>query len=371
MGMSDGQVSIGERRGVRAVRRAFASLFNVREGRAGYEAIRRRFVNDSRLNGTHLCILIIAMLIASVGLNTDSTECIVGAMLICPLMGSVLAISYSVATADRHLFRDALLGLAIQIAICLATSTIYFLVSPLSIETNELLANSSPTVWDVLVALAGGFAGGLGNSRKQEPATLIAGVAVATALMPPLCASGCGIAMQDLSMFGGAFYEFALNVVFISFAAYLVLLALHVPLHRDVDSDGVVTAAEEVEMEQLSRRMRVRLTIATIVFAIPCLFLTANVVNQAVTSGDGVVFETAHQYDADITSQELSAVCPEIVEYRVGGEYVCDSSSGTSDQEIVATVTTSEALSDEEKSRVEALIRVHIPSLGSVRFETE
>jgi len=112
MDMGGGQagakrVESGKRSGMGAVRRAFKSLFNVREGRASYETIRKRFVNGSRLDGMHLCILIIAMLIASIGLNTDSTECIVGAMLICPLMGSVLAISYSVATVDRHLMRDA------------------------------------------------------------------------------------------------------------------------------------------------------------------------------------------------------------------------------------------------------------------------
>lgn len=98
------------------LRRHLASLFNVREGRASFEEIRRRFVNGSRLDGPHLCILIVAMLIASIGLNTNSTEAIVGAMLICPLMGSVLAISYSVATLDRHTLGDALLGLAIQVA---------------------------------------------------------------------------------------------------------------------------------------------------------------------------------------------------------------------------------------------------------------
>lgn len=193
-------------REVNPLARALSSVFNLRAGRASYQDIRRRFVNGSKLNGTHLCILIVAMLIASIGLNTDSTECIVGAMLICPLMGSVLAISYSVATADVRLLRDALVGLLIQVCICLATSTLYFVLSPLSGVTNELLANSNPTVWDILVALAGGFAGGLGNSRRQEPSTLIAGVAVATALMPPLCAAGYGIAVRDPARFASAFY---------------------------------------------------------------------------------------------------------------------------------------------------------------------
>ncbi len=116
--------------GANPLARALSSVFNLRAGRASYQDIRRRFVNGSKLNGTHLCILIVAMLIASIGLNTDSTECIVGAMLICPLMGSVLAISYSVATADVRLLRDAIVGLLVQVCICLATSTLYFVLSP-------------------------------------------------------------------------------------------------------------------------------------------------------------------------------------------------------------------------------------------------
>jgi len=376
MDMGGGQagakrVESGKRSGMGAVRRAFKSLFNVREGRASYETIRKRFVNGSRLDGMHLCILIIAMLIASIGLNTDSTECIVGAMLICPLMGSVLAISYSVATVDRHLMRDALLGLAIQVAICLTTSTLYFLISPLSTETNELLANSSPTIWNVLVALAGGFAGGLGNSRKQEPATIIAGVAVATALMPPLCASGYGIATRDLSRFLSALYEFALNVVFISFAAHLVLLALRVPLHRDINDDGVVTAEEEVEARRLSRRMRLRLLLATILFAVPCVFVSANVVSQAMSENGGSIFATVDQYEAGLTTKELAVICPGLEEYRVGNVYVCDAGTGEMVQRVVATVKTADGLSSMEKSQVEALIRVHVADLDSVSFVTE
>ena len=163
--------------------------FNIREGRAPYHVIRKRFVNGARLTGSHLCILIIAMLIASIGLDIDSDIAIVGAMLICPLMGSVLAMAYGIATLDREITVEAVAGLALQMVFCLVTSTLYFKLSPLGTTTAAIIDNSTPTVWDLTVALAGGFAGGLGNSRDQEPATLIAGVAVATALMPPLCAA--------------------------------------------------------------------------------------------------------------------------------------------------------------------------------------
>ena len=207
--------------------------------------IRKRFVNGARLNGTHLCILVIAMVIACVGLDTDSDIAIVGAMLICPIMGSVLAIAYGMATVDRALIRDAVGGLALQMAFCLVTSTLYFHFSPVADMTQALTDNSNPTAWDLLLALVGGFAGGLGNSRDQEPATLISGVAVATSLMPPLCAAGFGLATVDGGLFLSALYEFGINVVFIALSAQVVLLLLRVPLKRDLNDDGVITAAEK------------------------------------------------------------------------------------------------------------------------------
>lgn len=354
--------------GANPLARALSSVFNLRAGRASYQDIRRRFVNGSKLNGTHLCILIVAMLIASIGLNTDSTECIVGAMLICPLMGSVLAISYSVATADVRLLRDAIVGLLVQVCICLATSTLYFVLSPLSGVTNELLANSNPTVWDILVALAGGFAGGLGNSRRQEPSTLIAGVAVATALMPPLCAAGYGIAARDPARFASAFYEFALNVVFIALAAEIVLLILRAPLHREVGPDGVVALEEEVAEERLSRRMKRFILVATIVFMIPCVLATADMVRQAAGSGAAGA-QSADEYQVDLTTRELSAVCPSLVEYRVGTEYVAEAGHATATRRVVATVRTSAPLDATQRSRLRALIRVHVKNLDGVTFE--
>ena len=216
------------------ITRFLKHAFNIREGRAPYHVIRKRFVNGARLTGSHLCILIIAMLIASIGLDIDSDIAIVGAMLICPLMGSVLAMAYGIATLDREITVEAVASLALQMAFCLVTSTLYFKLSPLGTTTAAIVDNSTPTVWDLTVALAGGFAGGLGNSRDQEPATLIAGVAVATALMPPLCAAGYGIAIASGSLFLSALYEFGINVVFIALAAEAVLRLLRVPLKRDL-----------------------------------------------------------------------------------------------------------------------------------------
>lgn len=344
-------------------------LANVRDGRASHQTIRRRILAGARIDGTHLCILIVAMLIASVGLNVDSTEAVVGAMLICPLMGSVMALAYAIATADLRLLREVLIGLVVQVAICLVTSTLYFVVSPISSETSELLTNSSPTVWDVLIALAGGFAGGIGISRNQEPATLLSGVAVATALMPPLCAAGYGVAQSDLAYFAGAFYEFSLNVVFIAFAAEFVLVLLRTPLKRDVDVDGVVTVQEDEEALERSRRLRRRLLVGTLVFAIPCTVMTARLVQDTMAKNDGETFTIQDSYDARTTTQELEAVCPGFVSYRVGALDSYDSGAGSLSRKVVARVVTSAPLDDTRKAEIEALLRVHVKDLDEVSFE--
>lgn len=354
----------------RKTRRFLARSLNIREGRAPYHVIRRRFISGARLNGTHLCILVIAMFIACVGLDTDSDIAIVGAMLICPLMGSVLAMAYGIATLDRRVTEQAVAGLALQTAFCLATSTLYFRLSPIASTTAAIVDNSTPTVWDLAVALAGGFAGGLGNSRDQEPATLISGVAVATALMPPLCAAGYGIATASLSLFLSALYEFGINVVFIALAAEGVLLALRVPLKRDLNDDGIVTDEESRLADELSRKVRRRVIAGTIVFAIPCVLLTAGSIGSA---SDGV----QDGYGVTQTTRELAAVLPGFEDYSVGSEVSASSGDGATGvaagsvtRETVARVTTTDELDESEKETARRLIRLNVPGLTRVEFET-
>lgn len=351
-------------------RRTIRSFFNLRDGRASFSTIHKRIVDGARINGIHLCILIVAMLIASIGLNVNSTEAIVGAMLICPLMGSVLAIAYSIATADAHFLKDSLLGLLMQIAICLATSTLYFLISPLSNETSELLTNSSPTIWDVLIALAGGFAGGIGNSRKEEPSTLIAGVAVATALMPPLCASGYGIAMRNLGTFLNAFYEFLLNVVFIALSAEVVFMLLRVPLHVTDAAGDQLSDQQRLALQLHAQKVRRRLVVGTLIFLIPCGLTTAEVVAQTMSQNGGAVFDQEDQYATKLTTQELEAICPEVTDYRIGEQDSYDAKQDSLDTQVVAHVTTSQDLTQSQRRQVEDLIRVHVPQLDFVHFET-
>lgn len=346
--------------------RFLKQAFNIREGRAPYHVIRKRFVNGARLTGSHLCILIIAMLIASVGLDIDSDIAIVGAMLICPLMGSVLAMAYGIATLDREITLEAVAGLALQMVFCLVTSTLYFKLSPLGTTTAAIIDNSTPTVWDLAVALAGGFAGGLGNSRDQEPATLIAGVAVATALMPPLCAAGYGIAIASGSLFLSALYEFGINVVFIALAAEAVLLLLRVPLKRDLNGDGIVTAEENAEVDELSRKVRRRIIVGTVIFAIPCIVMTAGSIGSAQAGvQDG--------YGVTETTRELAAVLQGFKDYTVAVETSATEGDeeGIVEREVVAHVTTSEALGARDRHVARKLIDLNVPELDRVEFDVK
>ena len=330
--------------------------FNIREGRAPYHVIRKRFVNGARLTGSHLCILIIAMLIASIGLDIDSDIAIVGAMLICPLMGSVLAMAYGIATLDREIIVEAVASLALQMAFCLVTSTLYFKLSPLGTTTAAIIDNSTPTVWDLTVALAGGFAGGLGNSRDQEPA----------ALMPPLCAAGYGIAIASGSLFLSALYEFGINVVFIALAAEAVLLLLRVPLKRDLNGDGIVTAEEDAEVGELSRKVRRRIIVGTAIFAIPCIVMTAGSIGSAQAGvQDG--------YGVTETTRELAAVLPGFRDYTVAVETSATEGDeeGIVEREIVAHVTTSEALGAHDRHVARKLIDLNVPDLDRVEFDVE
>lgn len=351
----------------RGVQKFVCRTFNIREGRAPYHVIRKRFVNGARLTGTHLCILIVAMVIACIGLDTDSDIAIVGAMLICPLMGSVLAIAYGVATVDRALMRDALGGLVLQMAFCLITSTIYFVLSPVAGMTPALVDNSGPTIWHLMLALVGGFAGGLGNSRDQEPATVISGVAVATALMPPLCAAGYGLAAANAGVFLGALYEFGINVVFIALSAAVVLLLLHTPLKRDLNDDGVVTEAEDELVRAESHKIRWRIMLGTAIFAIPCVILTGNMLTTAEEQAAGAT----DYYGTAETARELAVVCPGFQKYTVGME-VTNTTDGNEDEpKLTARVTTKKELNAHERTTAEKLIRLDVPELDRVEFTTE
>jgi uncharacterized hydrophobic protein (TIGR00271 family) len=175
-----------------------------------------------------------AALIASIGLNTSSVAVIIGAMLISPLMGPILGIGLGIAIHDRAMLLRAFRTFGAAVGISLITSIIYFWLTPITQPTTELLARTSPTLLDVGVAFFGGVAGIVAGSRR-ETTTAIPGVAIATALMPPLCTAGYGIAINNWSFFLGAIYLFFLNAVFISLATFLIVRFLKIPFATYVD----------------------------------------------------------------------------------------------------------------------------------------
>lgn len=197
-----------------------------------YEEIKKGII----FKGTNLWILIFAIIVASVGLNMNSTAVIIGAMLISPLMGPINAMGYSIATYDLDLFRKALKNYAFAILASLVASTAYFALSPVSTAHSELLARTSPTIYDVLIALFGGLAGIIAISSKNK-GNVIPGVAIATALMPPLCTAGYGIATGQFEFFFGAFYLFTINTIFIALASVWVSQILKFPIRTIVDND--------------------------------------------------------------------------------------------------------------------------------------
>lgn len=173
--------------------------------------------------GPNAWILAFAIVLASVGLNVNSTAVIIGAMLVSPLMGPIIGTGLALGTNDTDLLRSAFKNLLVMVGISLLASTLFFLLSPLSlVNPTELEARTSPTIYDVLIAFFGGLAGILENSRKEQ-GTAIAGVAIATALMPPLCTAGYGLAHLDMHFFLGALYLFVINSVFIALATYLMV----------------------------------------------------------------------------------------------------------------------------------------------------
>ena len=172
--------------------------------------------------GPNVWILACSIIIASAGLSINSTAVIIGAMLISPLMGPIIGVGLSIGTNDLDLLKMALKNLVVMVAISLVASTLFFLLSPLDLTNpTELEARTSPTVFDVLIAFFGGLAGILENSRKER-GTVIAGVAIATALMPPLCTAGYGLSCLNMHFFLGAMYLFIINSVFIILATYLM-----------------------------------------------------------------------------------------------------------------------------------------------------
>lgn len=211
----------------------FHNLLDMRGNMMSYDDIDKMMREQAEIHGANMWILMLAILIASIGLNVNSTAVIIGAMLISPLMSGIMTMGYSIAVRDIPLLLKALVRFVTQVAICLITSTVYFKISPLTVPTEEIISRTAPTAWDVLIALFGGLAGMIGHTRTKH-SNVIPGVAIATALMPPLCTAGYGIATGQLRFFIGAFYLFIINTLFIAISTALIALVLKIPYHKSV-----------------------------------------------------------------------------------------------------------------------------------------
>lgn len=217
--------------------------------------------------GVNVWILAFAVIVASVGLNVNSTAVIIGAMLISPLMGPINGVGLAIGISDSDLLRKSLKNFTIMVLISILASFTYFLVSPLSDAQSELLARTRPSIFDVLIAFFGGMAGIIALSRKQQPFTVISGVAIATALMPPLCTAGYGLASGQFSYFLGASYLFFINSFFIALATFLMVRFLHFPHKKYVDPNR-------------QRLVKRSITLFSVIMIVPSVFLSIDVIKE-------------------------------------------------------------------------------------------
>lgn len=217
--------------------------------------------------GTNMLILILAIFIASLGLNTNSTAVIIGAMLISPLMGPIIGIGLGIGVQDFDLLKRCLRNLVMAAGFSMLTSTVYFLISPVSEGHSELLARTSPTIYDVLIGFFGGGAGIVAIGSKSK-GNVIPGVAIATALMPPLCTAGYGLATFQMNYFFGATYLFLINSIFIALATFI---GVKIMQYKPVVSGN----------PERSRRVRHIVYTVSILTLLPSLYLTYNMLRQS------------------------------------------------------------------------------------------
>lgn len=232
----------------------------------GAEASIKSIRDNVSIRGSNFWILFCGAMLASLGLDVNSAAVIIGAMLVSPLMSPILGVGLGIGVNDKPLLMDSLKNFGIAVALSLLTSYIYFLITPLGVATPEILARTSPTLLDAAIAFFGGMAGMIANSRK-DITNAIPGVAIATALMPPLCTSGFGLAAGDYTIFVGAFYLFFINAVIISLSTYIVCRMIKLPYVEILDG--------------LSRKKVHRwITIFVIIVIIPSVYILYTVIRE-------------------------------------------------------------------------------------------
>ena len=243
--------------------------FDLRSDLEKEQVIIEEITRGVSFRGANLWVLIVAIFIASLGLNVNSTAVIIGAMLISPLMGPIIGMGLAVGINDLDLLKRALKNFSFATLISVLTAMLYFLISPLEEAQSELLARTTPTIYDVLIAFFGGAAGIIALSTRGRGGNVIPGVAIATALMPPLCTAGYGLATWQLSFFFGAIYLFFINTVFISLSTFVGVRLMGFRHH-------------ELPTPERARRARHILTVIIVATILPALLMTISIIRTSI-----------------------------------------------------------------------------------------
>ncbi|MBR5193814.1 MAG: TIGR00341 family protein [Bacteroidaceae bacterium] len=291
-----------------SIKNYIKEFFDLRKSKENEELTVESIRHGVVFKGTNLWVLIFAIFIASLGLNVNSTAVIIGAMLISPLMGPIMGFGLAVGISDFELLKQSFKSYLLTTFISVVTSTLYFSLTPLNEVQSELLARTSPTIYDVLIALFGGLAGIIAVSTKEK-GNVIPGAAIATALMPPLCTAGFGLATGNIFYFLGAFYLYFINSVFISFATYLGVRFMHFKRKDFVDK----------QREQMVRRYIIALVLVTMC---PAFYLTYGIVKTTFYEASANSF-IAKEFDFEHTqviSRKISYDEKEIRVVLVGNE---------------------------------------------------
>ena len=284
--------------------------FDLKEGSAPQTEVVEEARKGIEFRGTTLWVLMFAILIASLGLNINSTAVVIGAMLISPLMGPITGIGIALGTNDFEMLKTAWRNFLLMVVVSLVTSTIYFIISPISTARSELLARINPTTYDVLIAFFCGLASMVALTRKDKAFSVVLGVAIATALMPPLCTAGFGIATGNFKFFFGALYLFTINAVFIAVATYLMVLLLRYE--------------KKMVLDPLKQKKNTRyITFVIILVGVPSILLGAQILRRTLFEENVdryvnnvfqfnrtmlVDYNKEYRYDGDISRIEVRLV---------------------------------------------------------------
>ncbi|MBO7111863.1 MAG: DUF389 domain-containing protein [Bacteroidaceae bacterium] len=288
---------------------------------ASQEEINSNIRKGITIRGTNLWVLIFAIFIASLGLNTNSTAVIIGAMLISPLMGPIIGMGYSMGVYDFNLLKESIRNFLFMVVISLITSALFFTLPLITTTQSELLARTQPTTYDILIALFGGLAGMVAQTRKERTGTVIPGVAIATALMPPLCTVGYGLATLQFRFMLGALYLFTINTIFIALASFLVTRVMKFKMIGEI---------EEHRLKKLKNLM----VMVIILVTLPSIMIAVSIIQRSSFEANYKHFvDEAFQYDNTFVVESSFEYNPapkkqSVIEVRLFGEPLSDNVIG-------------------------------------------